>query len=103
MGVRTQESASGPSEGAPLLPLWHICILPEIDKRTFLWSPSRGSRLLNASPMNPPAPFATLSDHTLPVTDICIGLGPFPQCRILTASLDSTVKVRVSLVARAAK
>ncbi|GAA5989796.1 hypothetical protein JCM10908_002326 [Rhodotorula pacifica] len=50
-------------------------------------------RLLNASPMNPPAPFATLSDHTLPVTDICIGLGTFPQCRIMTASLDSTVKI----------
>ncbi|GAA5870548.1 hypothetical protein JCM3774_003705 [Rhodotorula dairenensis] len=50
-------------------------------------------RLVNASPMNPPAPFATLSDHTLPVTDICIGLGPFPQCRVMTASLDSTVKI----------
>lgn len=70
----------------------------ETDKRTL-----RLPRLLNASPMNPPAPFATLSDHTLPVTDICIGLGPFPQCRIITASLDSTVKVRVSVVARAAK
>ncbi|POY72909.1 hypothetical protein BMF94_4070 [Rhodotorula taiwanensis] len=50
-------------------------------------------RLLNASPMNPPAPFATLADHTLPVTDVCVGLGTFPQCRIMTASLDSTVKI----------
>ncbi|KDE04211.1 hypothetical protein MVLG_05370 [Microbotryum lychnidis-dioicae p1A1 Lamole] len=50
-------------------------------------------RLLNASPRNPPTPFATLSDHTLPITSIAIGLGSFPKCRIMTASLDSTVKV----------
>lgn len=61
------------------------------------------SRLLNASPMNPPAPFATLSDHTLPVTDICVGLGPFPQCRIMTASLDSTVKVSFTSSAQTCK
>ncbi|KAL4062481.1 WD40-repeat-containing domain protein [Scleroderma citrinum] len=35
----------------------------------------------------------TLSDHTLPVTDIVCGIGPFPKCRVLTASLDHTVKL----------
>lgn len=44
--------------------------------------------------MNPPAPFATLSDHTLAVTDVRVGLGTFPHCRVMTASMDSTVKVR---------
>lgn len=53
-----------------------------------------GRRLLNATPMNPPAPYATLSDHTLPITDICVGLGSFPHCRVMTSSMDSTVKVR---------
>ncbi|GJN93910.1 hypothetical protein Rhopal_006969-T1 [Rhodotorula paludigena] len=50
-------------------------------------------RLLNATPMNPPAPYATLSDHTLPITDICVGLGSFPHCRVMTSSMDSTVKI----------
>ncbi|SCV73015.1 BQ2448_6940 [Microbotryum intermedium] len=50
-------------------------------------------RLLSASLRNPPTPFATLSDHTLPITSIAIGLGSFPKCRIMTASLDSTVKI----------
>ncbi|EGN96624.1 hypothetical protein SERLA73DRAFT_184727 [Serpula lacrymans var. lacrymans S7.3] len=40
-----------------------------------------------------PAPFCTLSDHTLPVTDIICGVGAFPSCRILTASVDHTVKL----------
>jgi pre-rRNA-processing protein IPI3 len=38
-------------------------------------------------------PFCTLSDHTLPVTDIVCGVGPFPTCRILTSSVDHSVKV----------
>ncbi|TNY18941.1 Pre-rRNA-processing protein IPI3 [Rhodotorula diobovata] len=50
-------------------------------------------RLLAATPMNPPAPFATLSDHTLAVTDVRVGLGTFPHCRVMTASMDSTVKI----------
>ncbi|GAA5902981.1 hypothetical protein JCM5296_004509 [Sporobolomyces johnsonii] len=49
--------------------------------------------LLNASPLTPPAPFATLSDHTLGITSLCVGLGSFPHCRVLTGSLDGTVKV----------
>jgi pre-rRNA-processing protein IPI3 len=39
------------------------------------------------------APYCSLSDHTLPITDICVGLGRFPSIRVLTASLDHTVKV----------
>ncbi|GAA5846647.1 hypothetical protein JCM9279_003395 [Rhodotorula babjevae] len=50
-------------------------------------------RLLAATPMNPPAPFATLSDHTLAVTDVAVGMGTFPHCRVVTASMDSTVKI----------
>ncbi|KAF8449110.1 WD40-repeat-containing domain protein [Boletus edulis BED1] len=42
---------------------------------------------------NHPLPQFTLSDHTLPVVDIVCGLGPFPMCRILTGSLDHTVKL----------
>ncbi|GAA5944651.1 hypothetical protein JCM1841_007085 [Sporobolomyces salmonicolor] len=49
--------------------------------------------LLNASPLTPPTPFATLSDHTLGITSLCVGLGSFPRCRVLTGSLDGTVKV----------
>lgn len=51
-------------------------------------------RLMNATPMDPPTPFATLTDHTLAITSIAVGLGTFPNCRILTASLDATCKVR---------
>ena len=38
-------------------------------------------------------PYCTLSDHTLPVTDVVCGFGPFPNCRVLTSSLDHSVKV----------
>ncbi|KAI0821545.1 WD40-repeat-containing domain protein [Irpex lacteus] len=39
-----------------------------------------------------PTPYYSLSDHTLPVTDIAVGVGRFPKCRILTSSLDHSVK-----------
>lgn len=38
-------------------------------------------------------PFCSFSDHTLPVTDILCGIGLFPECRILTSSVDHSVKV----------
>ncbi|GAA5907699.1 hypothetical protein JCM6882_008951 [Rhodosporidiobolus microsporus] len=60
------------------------------DATVSVWSIGR---LLNSTPMNPPTPFATLSDHTLPVTDLAVGVGAFPKCRVITASLDSTVKI----------
>ncbi|KAJ3519438.1 hypothetical protein NM688_g9300 [Phlebia brevispora] len=40
-----------------------------------------------------PAPYCTLGDHTLPVNDIICGFGAFPNCRVLTASLDHSVKM----------
>ncbi|KAH9995419.1 WD40-repeat-containing domain protein [Russula compacta] len=40
-----------------------------------------------------PEAFADLSDHTLPITDIACGFGPFPSCRVLTASTDHSVKL----------
>ena len=39
------------------------------------------------------APFFSMSDHTLPVTDIICGIGIFPDCRVLTSSIDHSVKV----------
>lgn len=48
--------------------------------------------------MAPASPFAILTDHTLAVSAVSIGLGTFPRCRILTASLDNTVKVSFSLI-----
>ncbi len=41
-----------------------------------------------------PLPHRTLSDHTLPITDIQCGVGALLTCRILTASVDHSVKVR---------
>lgn len=46
-----------------------------------------------------PTPYCTLSDHTLPVTDIVCGVGPFPTCRVLTSSVDHSVKVSVNYAA----
>jgi pre-rRNA-processing protein IPI3 len=38
-------------------------------------------------------PHCSLSDHTLPITDIICGAGSFPRCRVLTSSLDHSVKL----------
>jgi len=38
-------------------------------------------------------PYCTLSDHTLPITDIVCSFGIFPTNRVLTSSLDHSVKV----------
>ncbi|KAJ7281918.1 WD40 repeat-like protein [Mycena rebaudengoi] len=40
-----------------------------------------------------PLPYCVLSDHTLPVTDIVCGIGPFPNCRVLSSSVDHSVKL----------
>ena len=51
-------------------------------------------RLLDDEVQNePPTTYCTLSDHTLPVTDIVCGVGLFPSCRVLTSSADHSVKV----------
>jgi pre-rRNA-processing protein IPI3 len=52
------------------------------------------SSLLDVDKQNEvPTPWTSLSDHTLPVTDIAVGLGTFPRLRIFTSSADHTVKV----------
>ncbi|KAG8987017.1 Pre-rRNA-processing protein ipi3 [Tulasnella sp. JGI-2019a] len=40
-----------------------------------------------------PTPYCSLPDHTLPITDIACGVGPFPSCRVLTSSLDNSCKL----------
>ncbi|KAG1056563.1 hypothetical protein G6F46_000790 [Rhizopus delemar] len=40
-----------------------------------------------------PAPLYSWSDHTLPVTDVYVGLGQLSSARVCTASLDHTVKL----------
>ncbi|KAF5362425.1 hypothetical protein D9756_002430 [Leucocoprinus leucothites] len=40
-----------------------------------------------------PIPHFTLSDHTLPITDIKCGVGASLTCRLLTASVDHSVKL----------
>ena len=51
-------------------------------------------RLLDDALQNElPTPYCNFTDHTLPVTDIVCGVGSFPSCRVLTASIDHTVKV----------
>ncbi|KAH9821233.1 WD40-repeat-containing domain protein [Melampsora americana] len=39
------------------------------------------------------SPYVLLSDHTLPISDLHVSHGTFPDIRIFTASLDQTVKI----------
>lgn len=61
------------------------------DSGVSVWSVSRlvDDELQNELPL----PFTILSDHTLPITDIVCGVGIFPNCRILTSSVDHSAKV----------
>ncbi|PPR03196.1 hypothetical protein CVT26_008044 [Gymnopilus dilepis] len=61
------------------------------DSGVSVWSVSR---LVDDDTQNEPiVPYCTLSDHTLPVTDIICGIGVFPDCRVLTSSVDHSVKL----------
>ncbi|KAF5355330.1 hypothetical protein D9758_006052 [Tetrapyrgos nigripes] len=61
------------------------------DSSINVWSVAR---LLDEDTQNELAlPYFTLTDHTLPITDIICGVGSFPTCRILTSSIDHSVKV----------
>ncbi|THH10360.1 hypothetical protein EW145_g1398 [Phellinidium pouzarii] len=51
------------------------------------------SLLANEAQHETPTPYCTLSDHTLSITDIVCGTGTFPSCRILTSSVDHSVKL----------
>ncbi|KAJ7065191.1 WD40-repeat-containing domain protein [Mycena amicta] len=61
------------------------------DSGVSVWSVSR--LLDDDTQAELPAPSCVLSDHTLPVTDILCGVGNFPRCRVLSASLDHSVKL----------
>ncbi|KIJ62015.1 hypothetical protein HYDPIDRAFT_183001 [Hydnomerulius pinastri MD-312] len=68
-----------------------VLISASEDSGVSVWSVAK---LVNDDLQNDlPLPQFSLSDHTLPVTDIVVGLGPFPKCRILTSSVDHTVKL----------
>ena len=85
--VRTLGSACGQLQGKLLFPPSHYRSF----SRYHIFS--RPVRLLDNSVQNEtPTPYYTLSDHTLPVTDIVCGVGGFPHCRVLTASLDNSCK-----------
>lgn len=82
-GVRTQVLACG------LFPGEQLPGVSGIPKNLIL-----RDRLLDDELQNDlPSPYTTLSDHTLPITDIACGVGPFPSCRVLTSSVDHSVKV----------
>ncbi|EMD38945.1 hypothetical protein CERSUDRAFT_112651 [Gelatoporia subvermispora B] len=61
------------------------------DSGMSVWSVSR---LMDDDLQNElPTAYCTFTDHTLPVTDIVCGVGSFPSCWILTASIDHSVKL----------
>ena len=45
------------------------------------------------NPLLPVIPYASLTDHTLPITSLHLSFGSFPRTRILTGSLDGTLKL----------
>ncbi|KAJ7355605.1 WD40 repeat-like protein [Mycena albidolilacea] len=61
------------------------------DSGVSVWSVSRMLDDDVASDL--PLPYCVLSDHTLPVTDIACGIGAFPNCRVLSSSVDHSVKL----------
>ncbi|TCD67587.1 Pre-rRNA-processing protein ipi3 [Steccherinum ochraceum] len=61
------------------------------DASVNVWSMAR--LLDNTSQNDLMSPYCTLTDHTLPITDISCGVGVFPQIRVLTSSVDHSVKL----------
>lgn len=68
-----------------------ILVSASLDARIFVW------RLLDLVSSQEsgavPAPLHTFSDHTLSVTKVCIGKGKFNEARIVSCSLDGTVRL----------
>ncbi|OSX64261.1 hypothetical protein POSPLADRAFT_1137645 [Postia placenta MAD-698-R-SB12] len=61
------------------------------DSGVSVWSVSR---LVDDDMHNElPTPYFQISDHTLAVTDVVCGVGHFPSCRVLTSSVDHSVKL----------
>jgi len=61
------------------------------DSAMHLWEIS--SLVDNQLSFEIPSPYCSFTAHTLTITDIIVGLGTFPLCRIMSSSLDSSVKV----------
>ncbi|KAF9531734.1 WD40 repeat-like protein [Crepidotus variabilis] len=59
------------------------------DSGVNVWSVSR--LLDDETQQEHMVPYCSLADHTLPVTDILCGIGLFPECRILTSSVDHSL------------
>ncbi|KAI9312159.1 WD40-repeat-containing domain protein [Dichotomocladium elegans] len=52
-----------------------------------------GQLLEHEADQGRPVPLFSWSDHTLPVTDLVVGMGTMSTARVFTSSVDSTVKV----------
>lgn len=52
----------------------------------------------NQTSFDIPEPYCSFSGHTLAVSDAVVGFGKFPSCRIISASLDCSVKVQCWLI-----
>ena len=70
------------------------------DGNTSLWmlsslfeSDGGADGLVSFAGSNVVKPWATFNQHSLPVTDIHVGMGPFAKARMYSASLDRTIKV----------
>jgi hypothetical protein len=78
------------------------CCPSPLPRKTFYHSTDNLIRLLDDERQNDiPTADGVFTDHTLPVTDIVCGVGVFPKCRVLSSSIDHTVKVSAcSVVAK---
>jgi len=52
----------------------------------------------NEIPFEIPSPYCSFTAHTLTVTDLVVGFGLFPTCRVMSSSLDCTVKVTIPFI-----
>lgn len=81
--VKTRESVFGRSQGRSL----QFTVRSKLNLCIFY-------RLVDYEQENQaPIPILTLGDHTLPITDIYVGVGIFSSARILSSSLDNSVKL----------
>lgn len=64
------------------------------DARVCVWSTAAVLRRTDLGTGDVPSPYATFSDHTLPITDLHVTVGLFPgSAKVWSASADATVKV----------
>lgn len=73
------------------LPVWFPCLC-------LLFTITRFFSVLNSDDVASSAePQHSWSQHGLPVTDICVGIGRASKVRVATVSLDQTCKVRIDI------